>query len=137
MEEIFASLQRLAAAGVDQGKILLSGIVSFEEYGRVERSRWTLEELKAVVREGHRLGLRMMAHASSAEAVELALRAGVDSIEHGYFITGEQLREMGARRIAWIPTIIPVAVQARNPLSLCRPRPEGHHQPDLPGTDGC
>jgi len=121
MEEIFASLQRLAAAGVDQGKILLSGIVSFEEYGRVERSRWTLEELKAVVREGHRLGLRMMAHASSAEAVELALRAGVDSIEHGYFITGEQLREMGARRIAWIPTIIPVAVQARNPLSRCRP----------------
>jgi imidazolonepropionase-like amidohydrolase len=120
-KEILAFLHRLAAAGVDQGKILLSGIVCFQDYGRVGSSSWTLEEAKTVVQEGHRLGLRMMAHASSAEAVALALQAGVDSIEHGYFITGEQLREMGSRKIAWIPTIIPVAVQVRNPLIRCHP----------------
>ena len=87
-KEILAFLHRLAAAGVDQGKILLPELFASRITAGWEQ-QLDPEEAKTVVQEGHRLGLRMMAHASSAEAVALALQAGVDSIEHGYFITGE------------------------------------------------
>ncbi len=112
-------LESLASEETGQVKVIVSGIVSFSTYGMVEPlSSFSLAELRAVVEHAHRCGKMVMAHASSSQAVELALRAGVDSIEHGYFLSERQLKEMAARGIAWVPTIIPVAVQARQPL--CR-----------------
>jgi imidazolonepropionase-like amidohydrolase len=47
---------------------------------------YTLEELEALVDEAHRFGLRVAAHAIGEGGVATALRAGVDSIEHGMFL---------------------------------------------------
>lgn len=47
---------------------------------------YTLEELRALVDEAHRFGLRVAAHAIGEGGVATALRAGVDSIEHGMFL---------------------------------------------------
>ncbi len=108
-EEIPAFIAALDAAGVDQVKVIASGLVSFNEYGRVGGKLLAPEELKAVVFLAHRRGLKVMAHASSDEAVKMAVRAGVDSIEHGYYLTKDTLKLMAERRVAWVPTIAPVA----------------------------
>jgi imidazolonepropionase-like amidohydrolase len=66
---------------------------------------FTVEEAKAIVDEAHREKHRVACHARSVEGVQLALQAGVDTIEHGVFITNEQLAEMKRREIYYVPTL--------------------------------
>ncbi len=113
--ELKAELARLLLAGVDQVKVIVSGVVSFNKYGRVGSPAMSTEELEHVVSRCHSRGLKVMAHANSQAAIERAIKAGVDSIEHGYFITPGLLEAMSARQIAWVPTLIPVAAQLREP----------------------
>jgi imidazolonepropionase-like amidohydrolase len=84
-------------AGATCIKLMASGGV----YGHSEEPgspQLTVEEMKAGVEEAHKAGRRVAAHAYSAEAINNALDAGVDSIEHGSFIdrtTAERMREQG------------------------------------------
>ncbi|MFZ3264605.1 MAG: amidohydrolase family protein [Terriglobales bacterium] len=66
---------------------------------------FTVEEAKAIVDEAHREKHRVACHARSVEGVQLALQAGVDTIEHGVSITNEQLAEMKRRGIYYVPTL--------------------------------
>ncbi len=115
-KELEKAVDSLARQGVDHLKILVSGIVSFSEYGRVGGPQFTRDELQRIVYRARSRGLRVMAHASGDDAVRLAVEAGVDSIEHGYFISEESLHRMAAQGIAWVPTVIPVAGQVRGKL---------------------
>ncbi len=118
VKDLRRRLSALAGSENRQLKVVVSGIVSFRKYGRVEpASSFSLAELREVVMTAHMHGMKVMAHASSGEAVELAVQAGVDSIEHGYFISKRQLKDMASRGTAWVPTVIPVAVQAREPFN--------------------
>lgn len=104
-------MERQAGLGVSQIKIVTSGIVSFSEYGRVGPLQFSLAELGYMVDIAHQLGLKVMAHASSEEAVITCLQAGVDSIEHGYFLSTDSLKAMAHQGVAWLPTVVPVANQ--------------------------
>jgi imidazolonepropionase-like amidohydrolase len=64
----------------------------------------SLDEVKAIVAEAHRLGRKAAAHATSQEATQLAAEAGVDSIEHGYSISDEVLKIMSEKKIFLVPT---------------------------------
>jgi imidazolonepropionase-like amidohydrolase len=64
------------------------------------------EEAKAIVTETHRLGRKVAAHAIGNDGIAAALRAGVDSIEHGDGLTEPQMEEMARRGIYWCPTIM-------------------------------
>lgn len=108
-------IKQLVDLGVDQIKLILSGIVSFSRYGKVGPVQFNINELKEIVDTCHSLGKKVMAHASSGEAVVLAAEAGVDSVEHGYFISDRSLELMGEKGIGWVPTIIPVAAQTEDP----------------------
>jgi imidazolonepropionase-like amidohydrolase len=108
-------VSRLAAAGARQIKVLVSGIVSFKEYGRVGPIHFSQEELKTIVEEAHSLGLTVMAHANSDQAVTMAASAGVDSLEHGYFISRDSLKMLAELNIPWVPTLIPVAAWSLKP----------------------
>jgi imidazolonepropionase-like amidohydrolase len=66
---------------------------------------FTDEEAKAFVDEAHRLGRRVAAHAMGRDGIEAALRAGVDSIEHGYGLDEELMDQMIKRGVYWCPTI--------------------------------
>jgi imidazolonepropionase-like amidohydrolase len=66
---------------------------------------FTIDEAKAIVDEAHRERRRVACHARGVEGVEIALQAGVDSIEHGVSITDEQLAEMKQRGIYYVPTL--------------------------------
>ncbi|MFZ5595694.1 MAG: amidohydrolase family protein [Bacillota bacterium] len=114
--EIRKTVEDTAQKGVDLIKVLVSGVVSFKNYRRVGEIQFSRNELCELVATAHHLGLRVMAHASSDEAVQIALQAGVDSLEHGYFISEQSLADMAGSGTPWVPTIVPVANQVRGRL---------------------
>jgi imidazolonepropionase-like amidohydrolase len=62
------------------------------------------EDLKAIVEEAHRAHRKVAAHAMAVDAITLSVNAGVDSIEHGYFVTDDLLRRMAEKKIYLVPT---------------------------------
>ncbi len=67
---------------------------------------FTDEEAKAIVEETHRLGHKVAAHAIGRDGIAAALKAGVDSIEHGDGLTEAEMDEIVQRGIYWVPTIM-------------------------------
>jgi imidazolonepropionase-like amidohydrolase len=68
-------------------------------------SQFTLEEMKAIVAEAHRLGRKVAAHAHGAEGVRWASEAGVDSIEHGHFMDDAAVATMKKNGTYLVPTL--------------------------------
>ena len=104
------NVARLALAGVDQIKVVTSGLVSIKEYGRVGPLHFSFEDLQIIVNKAHSLGLKVMAHADSDQAVDMSLRVGIDSIEHGYYISRESMLRMAELQRCWTPTLMPVYI---------------------------
>jgi imidazolonepropionase-like amidohydrolase len=88
--------------GADVIKIMPSGgVLSLSD--SVDAPTMTLEEIRAVVEEAHQLGRKVAAHCHGDSAARVAVNAGVDSIEHGSFLTTETLqlmKERGTRLVA-------------------------------------
>lgn len=108
-------LEDLIAAGSDQIKVIVSGLVTFRQWGEVGPLQFTLEELQALVKEAHKRGLKVMAHANSDAGVRQAVEAGADTIEHGYFVSEETLKRMAERETFWAPTVAAVANRLQSP----------------------
>jgi imidazolonepropionase-like amidohydrolase len=66
---------------------------------------FTDEEAKAIVDEAHRLGKKVAAHAIGSDGIAAALRAGVDSVEHGDGLTDTLIDELVKKGVYWVPTI--------------------------------
>jgi imidazolonepropionase-like amidohydrolase len=66
---------------------------------------FTLEEMKTIVEEAHRLRHKVAAHAMARPGLENAITAGVDSIEHGVAVPDELLDRMKAQGIYLVPTL--------------------------------
>jgi imidazolonepropionase-like amidohydrolase len=64
----------------------------------------TVPELAAVVEEAHRQHLKVAVHAIEPASIQTAIDAGADSIEHGNFVTDEQLRQMRDKGISLVLT---------------------------------
>jgi imidazolonepropionase-like amidohydrolase len=79
-----------------------AGVLSFE--ATVGAQQPSDEELRAVVEEARRHGIKVAAHAHGAEGILAAVRAGVSSIEHGSILTDEILAEMKQRGTYLVPT---------------------------------
>ena len=67
----------------------------------------SLEEMKAIVEEAHRVHKKVAAHAIGNDATRIAADAGVDSIEHAYIVPDEVLKMMAAKKIFLVPTDYP------------------------------
>ncbi len=63
------------------------------------------DEAAAIVDEAHRLGKKVAAHCIGSDGIAAALRAGVDTIEHGVGFTDAELDEVARRGIYWVPTV--------------------------------
>lgn len=90
--------------GADLIKICATGgVLSFRD--DPQASQYTLEEMKVIVDEAHRLGRKVAAHAHGVDGIKLAVQAGVDSIEHGSYIDDEAVKMMKARGTYLVPTV--------------------------------
>jgi len=108
LEDALVQAELFRGTGIDQLKVIISGLVSFKDYGMVGPLQFSTAELTEIVNKAHGMGLKVMTHASSAKAVETAVLAGVDSVEHGYFVETAQLELMAKKDTAWIPTLAPL-----------------------------
>jgi imidazolonepropionase-like amidohydrolase len=70
-----------------------------------QASQFTLEEMKAIVADAHRLGRKVAAHAHGAQGILWASQAGVDSIEHGSYIDDAGVAEMKKNGTYLVPTL--------------------------------
>lgn len=80
------------------------GVLSLAD--AVDTPQLTQEELNAIVDEAHALKLKTAAHAHGAEGAKRAIRAGIDSIEHGSFLDDEALNMMKQRGTFYVPTLM-------------------------------
>jgi imidazolonepropionase-like amidohydrolase len=69
-----------------------------------QASQYTLEEMRAIVADAHRLGRKVAAHAHGAQGILWASEAGVDSIEHGTYMNDEDISMMKAKGTYFVPT---------------------------------
>ncbi|MGH2898630.1 MAG: amidohydrolase family protein, partial [Solirubrobacteraceae bacterium] len=74
---------------------------------------FTAAEAAAIVDEAHRLGVKVSAHANGWDGIDAALRAGVDSIEHGQGITDDLADRMVKQKVAWCPTMMAYQYSAK------------------------
>jgi imidazolonepropionase-like amidohydrolase len=89
--------------GADVIKMCASGgVLSLGD--DVSAPQLTDEELTAIIDEAHRLKRRTAAHAHGDLAARAAVRAGIDSIEHGSFMTDETLALMKTKGTYLVPT---------------------------------
>ena len=70
-----------------------------------QAAQYTLEEMRAIVADAHRLGRKVAAHAHGAQGILWASQAGVDSIEHGSYINDEAIAEMKKNGTYLVPTL--------------------------------
>jgi len=85
-----------------------AGVLSFEE--SVGAQQYTFEEIKAIVDEAARHGVKVAAHAHGTEGIIAAVKAGVASIEHGSMLNDEAIRLMKEKGTYYIPTTYLVGV---------------------------
>lgn len=93
--------------GADHIKVCATGgVLSLTD--DVDTPQLTQEELNAMVDEAHALRRKTAAHAHGAEGAKRAVRAGIDSIEHGSFLDDEALDLMKARGTFYVPTLMAI-----------------------------
>ncbi len=90
--------------GMDQIKIVNSGLNSLLTYATETPPQFAVGELKEAVAVAGRLGLKTMIHANGRQAVRAAIEAGCRSIEHGFFMGTENLERLAERGVVWVPT---------------------------------
>jgi imidazolonepropionase-like amidohydrolase len=113
--------------GADSIKITATGgVLSIAKSGSAPQ--FTDEELAGVVSTAHDYGMKVAAHAHGAEGIKRAVRAGIDSIEHGTFMDDEGIRLMKEKGTHYVPTISAgrwVYEQAQDPTyfpAIVRPK---------------
>jgi imidazolonepropionase-like amidohydrolase len=90
--------------GADLIKICATGgVLSLGD--NPQTSQYSLEEMKAIVADAHRLGRKVAAHAHGAEGIRWAAEAGVDSIEHGSYIDDAAIAVMKEHGTYLVPTL--------------------------------
>lgn len=99
------AVRRQIQAGADIIKITATGGVLSNTAAGVEQ-QFSDEELAAIVEAAHAMGRQVTAHAHGAGGINAALRAGVDSIEHGSYADEQSLRLFRQTRAYLVPTIL-------------------------------
>ncbi|MEF8801199.1 MAG: amidohydrolase family protein [Halolamina sp.] len=90
--------------GVDLIKIMTTGGV-LSEKDAPDQSQFTDEEIQAFTEEAHRVGIPVASHAQGAPGIKSALRNGVDTIEHGFYIDDECIELFEETGATFVPTL--------------------------------
>ena len=104
-----ALVREQKAQGADFIKIMISGLMDFNEFGKLTLPSLPGKQIRELIHIAHDMGMAVMAHANGPEAVIAAAEAGVDSVEHGAYLNKESLSAMAENGVVWVPTLSTVA----------------------------
>jgi hypothetical protein len=108
MKEYHDLVLRVREEGGDFIKLMFSGIMDFDREGEVTEPPLAGEEIRELIHIAHEEGFAVMAHVNGARAVQQAVEAGVDSVEHGNFTDEECLQAMAKSHAVWVPTYVTI-----------------------------
>ena len=105
LEEYRALVSEVKSNGGDFIKVMISGLMDFDKFGVLTEAGLDRAEIREMIHIAHGEGLAIMAHANGQEIVTWAAEAGVDSVEHGTYLTGESRYAMAEAGTIWVPTL--------------------------------
>ena len=91
--------------GADFVKIMISGLMDFDCFGRLTEEGLPAEEIRELIHIAHEEGFSVMAHCNGARTAEAAAAAGLDSVEHGAYLDRDALQTMAGMGTVWVPTL--------------------------------
>lgn len=94
--------------GADFVKIMISGIMEFDTFGKLTEEGLEADEIAYLIGTAHDAGLRVMAHGNGDAVAQAALKAGVDTLEHGNYMEEETLCQLAESETIWVPTFSPI-----------------------------
>lgn len=101
-------VKRAREEGADFIKIMVSGILDFAHAGTLTEDGLLREDIRYLIDTAHDAGFAVMAHCNGDETCRFTLEAGVDSLEHGFFMEDETLSLLAELQTPWLPTFAPV-----------------------------
>jgi imidazolonepropionase-like amidohydrolase len=104
-DDVRKAVREQLRAGADAIKFTATGGVMTPRVDPRSPS-FTEEELRAGIEEAHKAFFRAAAHAQGTAGIKNAVRAGIDSIEHGIFLDDEVIEEMKQRGTVLVPTLV-------------------------------
>jgi imidazolonepropionase-like amidohydrolase len=107
VDAVMHKVREVVKYGADVIKFCASGGV-FSKGDNPLLEQYSPAEMQALITEAHRLGRKVATHAHSALAIKDAIRAGVDSIEHGIFLDDEGIQLLKERNTFLVPTSYPL-----------------------------
>lgn len=110
-DSVEACVQDRIDRGADRIKLIPTGIINFKKGTASAPPQMDVELLKEFVAISKKHNKQTFAHASGNLGIQHVIDAGIDSIEHGFFISSDQLSMMRDKNIAWVPTFAPVQKQ--------------------------
>lgn len=108
MKEYHKRVLEAAAEGADFIKIMTTGLLDFENHGRITGTPLSVEEVKEMVHIAHEEGFAVMSHTNGVYGTRAAIEAGVDSLEHGNYMDEETLSMLADSDTVWVPTLVTV-----------------------------
>jgi imidazolonepropionase-like amidohydrolase len=91
--------------GAEWIKTCTTGAVTTQVLSNPDILEWSDPEIRTLIEEAHRLGVRVAVHAHAKAGIVQALNAGADSIEHGTYLDDETARQMADAGVWLVPTL--------------------------------
>lgn len=104
-DEYDALLDEAEEKQADFIKLMISGLIDFNEFGCLTEAGPAPEDIRKMILLAHERGFAVMAHANGDAAVCAALQAGVESVEHGAYLSRDTLRRLSETETVWVPTL--------------------------------
>lgn len=107
-EEFRALVNEVKSRGGNFIKVMISGIMDFDHYGVLTDTPMPEDDVRRIADIAHEAGFSVMAHANGDEAVRAAIHAGIESFEHGAYLSEETLDELAESNTVWVPTVVTI-----------------------------
>ena len=95
-------------------KVVNSGVNSLTTFAHQTDPQFSTDQLSQLVAEARRCGAKVMVHANGEIPVRSAIKAGCDSIEHGFFMGRQNLELMAEKGVYWVPTVYTMKACVQN-----------------------
>ena len=108
MKEYHALVLEAKREGADFIKIMTTGLLDFNDQGKITGTPLPADEVKELVHIAHGEGLAVMSHTNGVYGDRASIEAGMDSIEHGNYIDEETIEMLAQSGAVWTPTLVTV-----------------------------